>query len=522
MKFGELGRNREEVAGKPDVTLRKPRRAVYTNARTMAGRLSTAKWPLCWDNIALAPPPSPLMPRTLLIPLIVACALFMENMDSTVLSTSLPAIATSLEVNPLSLKLALTAYLVSLAIFIPVSGWVADRFGSRRVFAIAIIVFMAGSLLCSVSSTLGGFVGARFLQGIGGAMMVPVGRLVLLRSVPKAGLVSALNTLTVPAMLGPIMGPPLGGFITQYFHWRGIFLINIPVSLLGIFLVLRFIPDIREPEMPPLDLRGFLLTGLGLSTLVLGLSALGGHLLGDAVTAACVIGGLTLLALYGLHARRTPHPVLNLELLKTRTYRAGVLGGTLFRTGAGASPFLLPLMFQLGFGLSPLHSGLLTCGTAVGSLFIRAMTVRILRRYGFRRVLITNTLVSSCALAAYGAFTASTPHALVFFVLLATGSLRALQFTCTNALSYADIGHDVMSQATSFSSMMQRVSQSLGVAIGAYALELSHTLQGHSTIVGADFWPAFLTVGAISVSSLLFFVRLPGDAGAELSHHRSA
>ncbi|MGH8750892.1 MAG: MFS transporter, partial [Burkholderiales bacterium] len=228
------------------------------------------------------------MPRVILIPLIVACALFMENMDSTVIATSLPAIAKDIGENPLALKLALTSYLVSLAVFIPVSGWLADRYGSRTVFAIAIAVFMGGSLLCAASSTLPAFVGARFLQGMGGAMMVPVGRLVLLRSVPRSELVAMLNYLTVPALLGPVIGPPLGGMITLYFHWRWIFLINVPISIIGLFLVLRHIPNLRETAMPPLDVRGFMLTGIGLPVLMLGLSALGGHLLPGNISALCI------------------------------------------------------------------------------------------------------------------------------------------------------------------------------------------------------------------------------------------
>jgi EmrB/QacA subfamily drug resistance transporter len=459
------------------------------------------------------------MPRSILIPLIVACALFMENMDSTVLSTSLPAIAADLGENPLALKLALTAYLVSLAVFIPISGWVADRYGSRTVFASAMVVFMLGSLACAGSSTLGGFVAARFFQGMGGAMMVPVGRLVLLRSVTKSELVVALTWLTLPAMLGPVLGPPLGGFITQYFNWRGIFLINVPVSVLGVVLIALFIPNIRELDVPRLDLRGFILSGIGFSVLVLGLSALGGHLLPRAVTAACIVGGLLTIAFYVRHARRTPHPVIDLELLRLPTFRAGVIGGSLFRIGAGAVPFLLPLMLQLGFGLSPVQSGLLTCATAMGAMGIRTMSVRILRSYGFRAVMRANAVFSSAAIAAYGLFTAHTSHVLIFLVLFITGSARSLQMNFNNAIAYADVEKESMSKATSLASMAQRLSQSIGVAAGAYALELSITLQGHTSIVAADFWPAFVASGLIGAASLFFYARLRADAGAELSGH---
>src|SRR5437879_4775564 len=306
------------------------------------------------------------MQRTVLIPLIVACSLFMENMDSTVIATSLPAIALDIGESPLALKLALTSYLVGLAVFIQISGWVADRLGSRTVFASAIVVFVAGSLLCpvssplpafvagsllcAVSSTLPAFVAARFLQGIGGAMMVPVGRLVLLRAVPKDELVAALNYLTIPALLGPVTGPALGGAITLYFHWRWIFLINLPIGVLGLYLVLRHIPNVKEPEMPPLDLAGFALSGVGLSVLMLGLSSLGGHFLPGEITAACIVLGAAALAAYPWHARRTAHPVIDLSLLRLPTFHTGVIAGSLFRIGVGATPFLLPLLLQVGFG----------------------------------------------------------------------------------------------------------------------------------------------------------------------------
>ena len=462
------------------------------------------------------------VPRRILIPLIIACALFMENMDSTVLVTALPAIAGDLGENPLALKLALTAYLVSLAVFIPVSGWVADRFGSRTVFVSAIVTFMGGSLLCAASSTLGGFVAARFLQGIGGAMMVPVGRLVLLRSVPKSELVTALTWLTLPALLGPVLGPPLGGLITEFWHWRGIFLLNVPVSILGVVLALKFIPDIREEKVPPLDLSGFALSGVGFSVLMLGLSSLGGHLLPSWLTAACVLLGAVVIGLYVRHARRVPHPLIDFTLLREPTFRAGVIGGSLFRVGMGAVPFLLPLLFQLGFGLSPSQSGLISCGTAMGAMGIRAISVRVLRRYGFRAVLKLNAVVSSAALAAYGLFTAATPHLVIFLVLLVTGSARSLQMNFNNAISFADVDKPSMSRATSLMSMAQRLSQSMGVAAGAYALELSSLWQGHASIMAADFWPAFIVAALISISSLYFYLTLSPDAGTELSGHHPA
>lgn len=461
------------------------------------------------------------MQRAVLIPLIVACALFMENMDSTVIATSLPAIATDTGESPLALKLALTSYLVSLAVFIPISGWVADRYGSRRVFATAIVVFIGGSLLCAASSGLAAFVVARFLQGIGGAMMVPVGRLVLMRAVPKRDYVTALNYLTIPALLGPVTGPALGGAITLYFHWRYIFIINVPIGLLGLHLVLRHIPDIREADIPPFDARGFALSGIGLSVLMLGFSALGGHLLSQRVAAGCIAAGALALMAYAWHARRTVHPVIDLRLLKIPTFANGVLVGSLFRAGLGATPFLLPLLFQLGFGLDPLQSGLLTCFSAVGAMFVKTVTVFILRRFGFRTVLSWNGVAASVIVAAFGLFSAATPHAVIAAVLLLSGCLRSLQFTALNAITFADIAPERMSQAASVSSMAQRLSQSVGIAAGAYMLQLSSVVHGHAAIVTADFWPAFLGIGFVSVAAPMLHRRLPAGAGIEVSGHRA-
>lgn len=460
------------------------------------------------------------MQRAVLIPLIVACALFMENMDSTVIATSLPAIATDIGESPLALKLALTSYLVSLAVFIPISGWVADRYGSRRVFATAIVVFMGGSLLCAASTSLVAFVAARFLQGIGGAMMVPVGRLVLMRAVPKRDYVTALNYLTIPALLGPVTGPALGGAITLYFHWRWIFIINVPIGILGLVLVLRHIPNIREADIPAFDMRGFALSGVGLSVLMLGFSALGGHLLPQSVAAMCVVAGIVTLLAYVWHARRAAHPVIDLRLLKLPTFANGVLIGGLFRVGLGATPFLLPLLFQLGFGLNPLQSGLLTCFSAVGAMFVKTITVFILRRFGFRTVLSLNGIAASAVVAGFGLFSAATPHVLIAAVLLLSGCLRSLQFTALNAITFADIAPRNMSQAASISSMAQRLSQSVGIAAGAYMVQLSSVVQGHATIMAADFWPAFLGIGLISVLAPLLHRRLPPDAGIEVSGYR--
>jgi EmrB/QacA subfamily drug resistance transporter len=453
--------------------------------------------------------------------LIVACALFIENMDSTAIATSLPAIAADLGTEPIALKLALTAYLLALAVFIPVSGWVADRFGAKRTFMAAIAVFLLGSIGCAASGSLEQMVAARFLQGMGGALMVPVGRLVLLRTVPKNELVQALSWLTIPALVAPIIGPPVGGFIATYSDWRWIFLINLPMGALGLVLAWRYVPDLREP-VKPLDWTGFALSGLGLALALFGFSTLGRHMVSVPVAATCLAVGLAGMAAYVWHARRHPHPLIDLGLLKLPTFRAGVLGGTLFRIGIGATPFLLPLMLQLGFGLSPLASGLLTFVSAVGAMFMKTIAAAVLRRFGFRRVLWINALLASAMLAGFGLFRADTPHWLIMGVLLVSGCFRSLQFTSLNAISYAEVDQARMGQASSLSGMMQQFSLALGVAIGGYALQVAGALTGHDYADAANFGWAFLTVGTISALSAWVMFRLPRDAGAEMAGRAQA
>jgi EmrB/QacA subfamily drug resistance transporter len=457
--------------------------------------------------------------RAKLLPLIVACALFMENTDSTVIATSLPVIAQSLGEDPIALKLAVTSYLVSLAVFIPISGWMADRYGARTIFRTALVIFMLGSVLCAMSNSLGAFVGARFIQGMGGAMMVPVGRLVILRSVSKAELVSALAYLTVPALVGPVVGPPLGGFITTYFDWRWIFFINIPIGLVGIVLSSLFFEDVREEDVAPLDIKGFILSSFGFASLMLGLVTGGRHLLPEAVSYLCVGAGIAALVAYWFHARKVPHPVLDLALFKIPTYRIGVIGGSIFRTGIGAIPFLLPLMLQLGFGLDAFQSGLITFASAAGALIMKTLAKTILSRFGFRRVLTVNALIGAAFLAASGLFTPTTPHAIMLAVLLLGGCFRSLQFTGINALSYADVSNPQMSSATSLSSVAQQLSLSVGVTVGAFALETANAFNGGKALGAGDFWPAFVLVGVISASSVLWMMRLAPDAGSEVSGH---
>ncbi|HSI42183.1 MAG TPA: MFS transporter [Xanthobacteraceae bacterium] len=452
-----------------------------------------------------------------LVPLIVACALFMEQLDSTVIATSLPAMAADLGEDPIALKLALTSYLLSLAVFIPASGWVADRFGTRTVFRAAIVVFTLGSVMCGIASSLPELVASRILQGMGGAMMVPVGRLVILRTVPKSELVSALAWLTIPALTGPVLGPPIGGFITTYFNWRYIFFINVPIGLLGLVLVTRFIEDIREPNLGRFDFVGMMLSGAGLAGLVFG-AALLGH---EAMPASVALGvgafGAVAMALYVRHARRVERPILDLGLLAIPTFRIGVCGASLFRIGIGAMPFLLPLLLQLGFGLTPFASGLVTFASAAGAMTMKVAAGPIIRAFGFRRVLVVNAFIAGSFIAVSALFAPGVPLALISACLLAGGFFRSLQFTAANALTYADVPTEAMSRATSFASVAQQVSIATGVAVGALTLEGMQALRGDATLTVPDFAVAFLVVAAIGLTSVLFFIRLPEDAGAEMA-----
>lgn len=460
------------------------------------------------------------MPPRILIPLIIACALFMENLDSTVLSPSLPAIAVDLGEDPIALKLAVTSYLLSLAIFIPASGWVADRFGARLIFRLAIIIFVAGSILCGLSSGIEGLIIGRIIQGMGGAMMVPVGRLVILRSIAKTELVGALAWLTVPALIGPILGPLVGGFITTYVSWRWIFWINVPIGFAGVYLASRFLPDVRAEDPGPFDARGFGLLGAGLAATVVGSTSFGLGYLPLEANIALLAGGLVLLGIYVWHAGRLERPILDLSLLRIATFRASILGGSLFRIGVGATPFLLPLMLQFGFGLNAFQSGMLTFVAGIGALAMKISAQPILRAFGFRNALIGNSIVASLFIAAPAFFTEVTPVQAMMAALLIGGFFRSLQFTAVNALAYADIDQARMSRATGFTSVVQQLSVSFGVSIGAFVLEWVRFTRGDAAILADDFPTAFLVVAGISLMSIVFFLRLPPGAGDEMSGYR--
>jgi EmrB/QacA subfamily drug resistance transporter len=461
------------------------------------------------------------MRSAVLTALIIATALFMENMDGTVISTSLPAIASDFHQDPIVLKLALTSYLLTLAVFIPASGWVADRFGARTVFCGAIVVFTLGSILCGASTSLATLIGARVFQGLGGAMMVPVGRLVLLRSIAKSDLVSAMAFFSVPALVGPIAGPPLGGFITTYFHWRWIFWINVPIGVLGVALTLKFIPNLREEAAPRFDFRGFALSGIGLFSLISAMSVTGRGIAPFWIIAALAGIGAGSLALYVRHARGHDDAILDLKLLGIPTFFAGVAGGLLFRIGVAALPFLLPLLLQIGFDLTPFESGSLTFAAAAGSLMMKFSATTALRWFGFRQALIVMGSISGVFLGACALFTASTPHWLIFLVLLAGGFFRSLVFTSLNALSYADIDPPRMSRATSLASVSQQTSGAVGVALAAICVETIQLGFGDSELQARDLSLAFVLVAIVSSLSVIVFAHLKPDAGAAVSGKRA-
>jgi EmrB/QacA subfamily drug resistance transporter len=456
--------------------------------------------------------------RPMVVALIVACALFMENLDGTVITTALPAMAVSFGDTPTRLSLGVTVYMISLAIFIPISGWVADRYGARVVFRAAIAVFTLGSILCGFSNSLPELAAARVLQGVGGAMMVPVGRLIMLRSVAKSELVRAMAYLTVPALLGPVLGPPIGGFITTYASWRWIFFLNLPIGIFGMILVTLLIENHKEDDRPPLDWFGFLSSGAALAGLVYGLDLIGRPAIDIGTILAILGAALVLGAIAVRHALRHPHPLIDLSLLRVPTFALSIVGGSIFRIGAGALPFLLPVMLQVGFGLSAFASGLLTCASALGAFSMKMAARPILRRFGFRRVLIGNAVISAVSIMLCALFSATTAYGFILVVLLAGGFFRSLQYTSLNTVAYADIAGRKMSAASSAASMMQQLSNGLGVALGAVLLQVTRRWSGDLTI--GDFHIAFVLVGFVCLASVLFFWGTDPTAGAEVSGHR--
>ena len=457
----------------------------------------------------------PAHPR--IIALILASAIFMEHVDSSALGTALPAMARDFGVPPLQLSVVLTAYLLSLAVFIPVSGLIADRLGSRTVFRFAVILFTTGSILCSLAQELWVLVPARALQGMGGAMMVPVGRLVLMRSVPKSEFVAMMGWVLVPAMVGPVVGPLIGGFLVDYYSWRWVFYVNVPLGLLGIVLASLYIPQIKSETPRKFDLSGSVLSGLCLASLLFVLDSVRGAQVEFAwisvALAICLFCGWA----YWRHASNHPQPVLDLRLLQIRSMYVACTAGLLFRMSFGAYPFLLPLMLQLGFGVSALESGATTFVAALGSLVMKAAAKPALQRWGYRNLLIWNGLLVALYITASAFFRPEWPITLIYAILLIGGSARALQFTAFGTLCYSEIPLEKSAAAIGLHSTMQQFSVTLGVATAAMVLGVITAIAGHEIPTLPDFTAAFLVIAGIALLSVPLTLSLDDNAGSEFS-----
>jgi EmrB/QacA subfamily drug resistance transporter len=454
---------------------------------------------------------------TLVIPLIVGGAQFMHQFDGAVIATALPSMAASLHEDPVRLNLAITTYLLALAVFVPVSGWMADRFGAKRVFISAIVVFTVSSVLCGIAHSLLELVVYRVLQGMGGAMMTPVGRVIVLKSVPKLQLVQAMNYITIPAVLGPLLGPSVGGFIVTYFSWPWIFFINLPIGLGGVLAVSLFIPDVHAEKVTPLDLRGFALIGMAVAGLVFGFEAIGRGVAPVSIILASIAAGAICSGLYLIHARRTTDPIIDLSLLRIRTFAASISGGGLFYLGTTSSVFLLALLLQLGFGFSAFQAGLMTLASAVGSVAMRFTFRLFLKPLGFRRLLIGNALLTGAFLIGCAFFQVTTPYLVIVLALLIGGFSRSVQFTAVQSLGYAEMPSELFSRATSFLAMAQQLAQSVGVGLAALIVHLSLTWHDRIAIAPQDIALGYFTIGVMALASVAVFYRLPSEAGAELS-----
>lgn len=451
--------------------------------------------------------------------LIVASALFMQNLDSAVLATALPSMARDLNEDPARLGAAITSYLVALTVFIPFSAWIADRFGAKRVFMLAILVFVCASLLCGRAQGLGELIAFRVLQGLGGAMMVPVGRLLLLRGVAKRDMLSAMAWLTMPALLGPVTGPPLGGVLTDLFSWRAVFWINVPIGLIGFVLVAWKIPHVEPARPGPPDLVGLALTGTALALVMFGLETVGRHVVPGWLSWSGLVLGLAAGWFAVRHCRRVARPAVDLSLFRIATFRDPAVAGSLFRTGAGAVPFLIPVMLQIGFGMSATESGFVSFATALGAFAMKPLVRPLLRRVGFRRVLVVNGVVAAAGVAALALLGPGWPSLAIFVLLAAGGLARSLQFTSLNTLAFADVPPERMSAATALYGTLQQLAPALGVVLATATLEVSQALAGREGLMPADFSLGFVAAAVVVVLSVPLHARLPADAGAEVSGH---
>ncbi len=458
------------------------------------------------------------------LPWVVAIALFMEQLDSTIVNTAVPSIAASFGVAPLSLKAVVASYILSLAVGIPVSGWMADRYGTRRVFATAVAVFTVASALCGLAVNVPMLVAARILQGLGAAMMMPVGRLAVIRTFPKSELLAAMNFVIIPALIGPLLGPTVGGLIVHWLSWREIFFVNVPVGLAALWMIHRHMPDYRGDAPRPLDVVGLVLFGSGAALLSWLLEVFGEHRLDT--TSACVllVLALGLLAGYGVHARHTPHPLLNLALLRVRTFRVSVVGGFVTRLGVGGMPFLLPLLYQLGLGLPAWQSGLLMMPMAAAAMGMKLVAARILARFGYRNVLVVNTVMIGVTMGLYSLVDTGTPLSVIVAIGLAQGFFNSLQFTSMNSMAYADVAPSDASMASTIASSMQQLSMSFGLAGGSLAAAwfLGDLPQSDRAAVLGALHQAVLVIGAVTMLSSLAFWTLRRDDGNAVSRGSAA
>ncbi len=467
-------------------------------------------------------PNAPLDPHALrVLPWLVAVAFFMENLDISILNTAVPVIAEDLGTTALSLKAVLTTYTLALAIFIPVSGWVADRFGTRRVFRVAVALFTLGSLLCGLSMDLHMLVASRFVQGIGGAMMVPVGRVALIRAYPRSQMLTMMNYVVIPALVAPLVGPFVGGFIVHWLPWRTIFFVNIPIGIAGWWMIRRYMPDFSDPAVQPLDGLGMLLFGSGIALLSYVLEVFGEHTWPPVEIALMFAAAFVLLFAYGWHARSAPHPLLYMRLFLVRTFRLSVVGGFITRLGVGGVPFLLPLLYQIGLGYSPLTAGLLIMPLAVAAIGMKILSGPLLKRFGHRRVLIWNTVLLGINLMLYTFIGIGTPVVVIVLLSLTQGLFSSLQFTSMNSLTYADVKNERASDASSIGSTAQQMALSFGVASASLvaALFLADIPQTDSVRYIDGLHHTFLLLGAFTTLSALIFRRLHPRDGNNVSQH---
>ncbi|MBC2730016.1 DHA2 family efflux MFS transporter permease subunit [Thiobacillus sp.] len=448
------------------------------------------------------------------LPWVVAVALFMEQLDTTIVNTAVPAMAESLQVTPLSLKAVVASYILSLAVCIPVSGWMADRYGTRRVFSIAVGLFTFSSVLCGLALNAPMLVAARILQGVGAAMMMPVGRLTIIRTFPKSELLQAMNFVIIPALIGPLLGPTVGGLIVHWVSWRYIFFVNVPMGLLALWLAHRHMPDYRGDAARPLDVVGLVLFGSGTALLSWLLEIFGEHRIDATSAAVLLLLCVSLLGAYLWHARETPHPLLRLRLFRVRTFRISVMGGFVTRLGVGGMPFLLPLLYQLGLGLPAWQSGLLMMPTAAAAMGMKIIAPRVLARFGYRRILIVNTVMIGAVISLFSLVNPATPIALIVLLGLSMGFFNSLQFTSMNSMAYADIDTPDSSMASTIASSLQQMSMSFGLACGSLIAGwyLGDLPQTDRVAVTTALHHAFLTLAGLTIlSSLSFWSLRPGD-----------